>query len=199
MAIKRGCGRKVLSASLVTMTLVLVSVTCCLLLSGCAALQGSKETLKGKEFKPFMVKGCHFKVLMPGTPVEKTGFGASRFISEDSEIAFMVSEETVPTVAIAAMKDSPVAVQQGLDGGCKGAVDSVKGVETARTAVVLGGGRYPGRDIQGTMKEPTNGKFHYRFYLDPSTGRLYQCGVVGYRHRVDTPEVDKFLSSMQIF
>lgn len=182
-----------------TMSLLLVSVTSCALLSGCASLQGSKATLKGKALKPFSPKGCHFKALMPGSPVEKTGFGASRFISEDSEIAFMVSEENVPPIAAAAMKSSPLAVQTGLDGGCKGAVDSVKGVETRRTAVVLGGGRYPGRDIQGTIKEPLDGKFHYRFYVDPQTGKLYQCGVVGYARRVDTPEVEKFLSSLQIF
>jgi predicted small secreted protein len=191
--------RTTLSASLLTMSLVLVSATCCTLLSGCATFQGSQATVKGKQFQSFKPKGCHFEVVMPGTPVEKSGAGARRFILEDAEIAFMVSEENVPPMAVVAMKNNPVAVQAGLDGGCKGAVTSVKGAETARTAVVLGGGRYPGRDIQGTMKEPINGKFHYRFYVDPPTGRLYQCGVVGYGHRVDTPEVKKFLSSMQIF
>lgn len=172
-----------------------------MLATGCTT---SKTSLKGKKFEPFTAKGLHFKVNMPGTPNDKsstsmvTGGKSNRFVCEDDEIAYGVSEDPLPGLS-ASRLSNPLALQGGLDGACSGAVKGIKGTETKRLSVVLGGGRFPGREIEGTVTEPAKGKFRYRFYIDPQTARMYSVGVVGIPSRVDAPEVDSFLSSLTLF
>jgi hypothetical protein len=183
-------------------TLVVLLCTTIVGLSGCATR--SKPSLQGKAFTPFTVKGLHFKVSMPGEPVDQSttnmmsGGKSNRYVCEDSEIAFGVSEDTIPMLAGANLSN-PLTMQKGLDGACSGAVKGVKGTEAKRTSVVLGGGRFPGREIEGTVTEPMKGKFRYRIYLDPTRARLYTVGVVGFPGRVDAPEVESFLSSVTLF
>lgn len=183
---------------------LLIPALLILTLSGCSVPR-SHGSLKGVKFEPFTVKGGHFKVSMPGKPEDKStsspmGTSSKRYCCEDSEIAFVVSEDTFPAHIAAALKNgTPTVVQSGLDGACSNCMKELKASETQRAAVALGGGMYPGRSIEGTISEPVKGKVRYRFYVDCANGRMYTVGVAGIKSRTDQPEVDTFLSSLVIF
>lgn len=174
-----------------------------LTLTGCST--HSHKSLKGAKFEPFTVKGAHFKVSMPGKPEDQStsnpwGSSSKRYCCEDSEIAYIVSEDTFPAHIAGALKQgTPTVVQSGLDGACANCMKELKANETLRAAVALGGGMYPGRSIEGTITEPMKGKVRYRFYVDCANGRMYSVGVAGIKSRTEAPEVDNFLSSLIIF
>lgn len=185
---------------------VLMAVCCAMTvpLTGCSVHK--RGSLQGVKFEPFTVKGGHFKVSMPGKPEDKsttatvTGTTSKRYCCEDADVAYIVSEDTFPPHLAAALKQgTPTVVQAGLDGACANCMKELKATETQRAVVALGGGLYPGRSVEGTISEPMKGKVRYRFYLDCANGRMYTVGVAGIKSRADTPEADKFLSSLTIF
>lgn len=85
-------------------------------------------------------------------------------------------------------------VNRSLDGSAKGSVDAMKGKTTYQTALMLEG-RYPGREIEGTIPEK-KGLFRQRIYF--ADGNYYQTAVVGTAEVVNSRDAYKFLDSFKI-
>jgi hypothetical protein len=187
---------------------VYLSATAIVSLSGCSQVVGrllnpgttvAGNTLASLPLQRFVPPGSHFAVGMPGSPgtVKSEFSNGHRYVIQDDNISLGVSEEPLPAYFAAIIKD-PLRQQAGLDGACTGSVTAMGGKERSRVAINLGGGRYPGREFEGTLPKRPNGVFRYRVFIDANNNRLFQVGAVGYSERVNSSQIAKFLDSFEI-
>jgi hypothetical protein len=154
------------------------------LLSGC-----------GKpEFKEFTSTEGRFKVLMPGTPTEKTetasGVTMKIFSVEGRNGAYAVAFADMPIPA----GESEAQIHKRLNGARDGAVANVKGLLKTETKITLSE-KHLGREFEASLPEQ-KGMLRARIYL--VNQRLYQIMVVGKPEWTSSSEATKFLESFTL-
>jgi hypothetical protein len=155
-----------------------------LLLSGCGS----------KEFKEFKSADGGFKVLMPGTPKEKTqatpGGELKMYLVEERNGAYMAGFANTPIPP----NESEAQTQNRLDGARDGAVRNINGTLVKDTKIKLAG-KEPGREIEANLPQ-NKGIIRARFYIVGS--RMYQVMVVGTKSFAGSADATKFLDSFAL-
>ncbi|HEY9676988.1 MAG TPA: hypothetical protein V6C76_03225 [Drouetiella sp.] len=114
-------------------------------------------------------------------------------------VASSVVNGNIPTVGEnSAIIYDPTTVQNFLESKCEGILSKCHATATLKAPVSVGGGRYPGRIIEGQFTD-TGNAFRMKFYLDQQNKRIYAVAVVGDKKRVFSAQANKFLNSMEIW
>jgi hypothetical protein len=174
--------------------LVTLAVTGVVILSrgaGSGSLNAA-NTGGGQGFREFVSPAGKFRVLMPGTPSQKSQrigpVSLTMYTLKTPGGAYMVGFCDVPIP----MNEPDWKTQQRLDGARNGAVGNVGGVLRKDTRIRLHG-REPGREIEANLPGG-RGVIRARFYV--ADRRMYQVMVVGTPAWVNSADATRFLDSL---
>lgn len=92
----------------------------------------------------------------------------------------------------------PMALQNFLDTKCEGIASKNNATITNKYPISLKGGVYPGRYMEGAFKNTKNA-YRMKFFLDPRSRQVVAIAAVGKPKRVYSPQVNKFLSSVDMW
>jgi hypothetical protein len=144
----------------------------------------------GSNMKEFVSGVGKFRVMMPGTPVERRQrFGPMTlmmYMIETRDVAYMVGYCDVPIPA----HEAEGVLQRRFDGAREGALRNINGGLLKENRIRLHG-REPGREIEANV--PGKGILRARFYVVGQ--RMYQVLVVGNANLVRAPDATLFLDS----
>ena len=90
-----------------------------------------------------------------------------------------------------------VQIQEFLDAKCSAIVTGSGATLFSKIPAASGGGRYPGRIVEGTSKTP-NIKYRLNVFYDQDNKRLFAVCVVGKPEEVQSKQANSFLQSLDI-